>query len=87
MAFSTREKRLPSSSSFPRSRLWPQVPRFAMWAAAALGIVQRGRSRGEQQKRSMAAGMNGKNLGRGFFLPRVRMHSCAAGVDDVEDWA
>jgi len=64
MAFSTGEKRLPSFSSFPRSRLWPQVPRFARRAAGALGIVLMGRNRGKRRRGCWRPGMVGKNFGR-----------------------
>jgi hypothetical protein len=64
MAFSTGEKRLPSSSSFPRSRLWPQVPRFTRWAAGALGIVLMGRSRGKRRRGCWRPEIDGKNFGR-----------------------
>ena len=45
MAFSAGEEGLPSSSSFPRSRHWPQVRRFAKWASGALGILLMSRGR------------------------------------------
>ena len=75
MAFSTGEEQLPSSSRFPRSRLWPQVPRspdspirrFARWTAGGLGIALMGWSRDGQRLGCWRRAWTGKTSGDDFF--------------------